>query len=73
MQSTHALVPKHEVLSAADKKAVLERYTISTEQLPKIKADDPQAKALAAKAGDVLKITRASPTAGETIYYRVVV
>ena len=70
---THDLVPKHEILAAPDKQALLERYRVQPEQLPKIKATDPQAKALGAKPGDILRVTRKSPTAGEAVYYRLVI
>ncbi len=67
------LVPQHEVVSGDEKTLLLEQLNITTKQLPKIKEDDPAVKALDAKKGDVLKITRASPTAGEYYYYRFVV
>ena len=68
-----ALVPKHEVLPEDEKKAVLEKLKISESQLPKIKLSDPAAKALNAKKGDVIRIIRKSPTAGECIYHRIAV
>jgi DNA-directed RNA polymerase subunit H len=69
----HVLVPKHEILSEAAAKKVLERYRVVPHQLPLIKSSDPVAKAIGAKPGDILKITRESPTAGRTIAYRHVV
>lgn len=72
-EQNHDLVPKHEILQAAEKKAMLDRYRVRADQLPKIRDTDPQVKALSAKVGDVLKIVRKSATAGEAVYYRVVV
>lgn len=68
-----ALVPKHEIIPEDDKKALLETLRISESQLPKIKLGDPAVKALGAQKGDVIRITRKSPTAGEYLYYRLVV
>lgn len=69
----HELVPEHKVLDTEEKKKILEKYNIAPEQLPKIRAEDPGAMAAGAKEGDIIKITRKSPTAGETKYYRLVV
>jgi len=69
----HVLVPKHEVLSEGEARELLERYKIASHQLPLIKASDPAAKAVGAKPGDIVKITRRSPTAGRAIAYRCVV
>lgn len=69
----HVLVPKHEILSKEKAKEVLERYKVSPHQLPLIKSSDPVVKAIGAKPGDILKITRDSPTAGKAIAYRFVI
>lgn len=69
----HELVPEHVILSEDEKAKLLEQYNITSRQLPKILGSDPVAKALGAKPGDVLKITRKSETAGMYVYYRVVV
>jgi len=69
----HYLVPKHEVMSEEEVKDLLEKLNITKEQLPKILESDPMVKLIGAKVGDVIKITRKSHTAGETIYYRLVV
>jgi DNA-directed RNA polymerase subunit H len=67
------LVPKHSKLSEKDKKALLDKYKISVYDLPLIKKDDAAISDLDVKAGDVVKITRESPTAGESIFYRCVI
>ncbi|MBI2136920.1 DNA-directed RNA polymerase subunit H [Candidatus Woesearchaeota archaeon] len=68
----HVLVPKHVKLSDSEKEALLKRYSIAVEALPKIMKDDAAVVDLSAKLGDVIKIVRHSPTAGEAVFYRVV-
>ena len=69
----HFLVPKHELLTPEEAKSVLTRYNALPQQLPFVLATDPAAKSIGAKAGDFIRITRRSETAGETVYYRFVV
>ena len=69
----HHLVPKHEVINKEEKKVLLEKLNISLKQLPFILSTDPMVKQLNAKEDDVIKITRKSSTAGESVYYRVVI
>ncbi|MEM1578741.1 MAG: DNA-directed RNA polymerase subunit H [Archaeoglobaceae archaeon] len=69
----HVLVPKHEILKEEELKELLKLLGVSKEQLPKIKATDPIVKEIGAKPGDVVKITRKSPTAGVSIFYRLVI
>ncbi|MBI4450360.1 DNA-directed RNA polymerase subunit H [Candidatus Woesearchaeota archaeon] len=66
----HELVPKHSKASDKEKKDILERYQITLRELPKILATDPAIQHLDVKEGDLVKITRASQTAGESTYYR---
>ena len=69
----HSLVPKHEVLSKEEAEELLRKYRIKPYHLPKIKDKDPAVKAIGAKPGDIIKITRKSPTAGEYVHYRYVI
>ncbi|MCS7118695.1 MAG: DNA-directed RNA polymerase subunit H [Archaeoglobaceae archaeon] len=69
----HILVPKHEILKEEEVEKLLKLLGVSKEQLPKIKVTDPIVKEIGAKAGDIIKITRKSPTAGVSIFYRFVV
>ncbi len=69
----HELVPKHEILSPEEAAELLKRLGIKPAQLPWITIDDPIVRALRAKPGDIIKITRKSPTAGESVAYRYVV
>jgi DNA-directed RNA polymerase subunit H len=69
----HALVPFHEILTEKEKTQLLTQYKVKPYQIPQIKSGDPAVKAIGAKPGDVLKITRKSTTAGEHITYRYVV
>lgn len=69
----HLLVPKHELLPPDDAQAILKRFNASPHEFPFILSTDAAAKSIGAKAGDFVKVTRASETAGETVYYRYVV
>jgi len=69
----HKLVPKHEILTKEERDRVLAQYRVQPYQLPQIKASDPAVKAIGAKPGDILRIVRKSPTAGEHAAYRYVV
>ena len=71
--SEHELVPKHILLTDDEMKEVLKRYGITGEQFPKIKVNDPAAEEIGAKVGNLIKIIRKSPTAGEAIAYRLVI
>jgi DNA-directed RNA polymerase subunit H len=71
--SDHILVPKHERLSKAKAKELLEEYGVKLNQLPQILQNDPAIEDMEVEVGDIIKITRKSQTAGEAVYYRVVV
>lgn len=70
--SRHVLVPKHEVIDDETIVAqILENLSIKSKfQLPLILKSDAMARYLNLKNGDVIRITRVSPTAGEYISYR---
>jgi DNA-directed RNA polymerase subunit H (RpoH/RPB5) len=69
----HELVPNQSIVGKDEAKLVLNHYGISKPQLPRILREDPAAKVLGAKAGQIVRIERESPTAGNTFYYRLVV
>lgn len=72
-EERHIYVPKHEVLSTKEAEEVLRTFNAKPHQLPFILLNDPALNGLNAKPGDIIKITRKSATAGESIYYRYVV
>ena len=68
----HVLVPKHSVVPEEEVQSLLEKLNATREKIPAILKGDPGIKKLKPKKGDMIKIERASHTAGKTIYYRVV-
>ena len=68
----HNLVPKMEIIKEDAKKRILEKYSITQEQLPRFKSNDPAVKKLEAKPGDIIKIEREDAT-GKYNVYRIVV
>ena len=66
----HALVPMHTIVSEAEKKKIIERYNLTGQQLPRILKEDPAIAHLKPKTGDIVKITRKSVTAGQSLFYR---
>ncbi len=69
----HVYVPKHEIISKKEAEDVLEKYNCKPSELPMIFVNDPAILGLGVKPGDMIKITRKSPTAGKSYYFRYVV
>jgi DNA-directed RNA polymerase subunit H len=69
----HELVPEQTVLSEEERDQLLKDLQIEPSQLPKVRKSDPIIKLLRAKPGDIVRISRRSPTAGSSTYYRLVI
>jgi DNA-directed RNA polymerase subunit H (RpoH/RPB5) len=69
----HVLVPKHEIVPEAEHKVLMDSmYITSKSKFPEIKFHvDPIARCIGVVPGDIVKITRASASSGESIVYRV--
>lgn len=69
----HVLVPKHEIIPEKYHKELMDSmYITSKSKFPEIKFHiDPIARCIGAIPGDIVKITRPSPSSGEAIIYRV--
>lgn len=70
--SHHSLVPKHEAIRDVSKiKEVLDMYRLKNRhQLPLILKSDPMARYLGLRPGQLMRITRVSPGAGEYTLFR---
>lgn len=70
----HSMVPRHEIVPPENHKDVLEPlFLTSKAKLPHLRFHvDPITRCLGAVPGDIIKITRPSPSAGEYIIHRLV-
>lgn len=69
----HALVPKHEIVSADERQKLLDEFRVQPYQLPRLLSSDPAVKVIGARPGDIVRVIRNSPTAGKYVSYRYVV
>ncbi len=69
----HESVPEHVLLAPEESEEILRRFGIEAPQLPKIHVSDPAAKEIGAEVGDIIKVVRKSPTAKQSIFYRLVI
>jgi DNA-directed RNA polymerase subunit H len=69
----HVFQPKHEILPKEDAELIFKKFNSKPSQLPYIMASDKGIQGLNAQPSDIIKITRKSSTAGESVYYRYVV
>ena len=66
--SKHRLVPKHRIIKEGELDAFLKQYNLTHEKvnlLPKLDCQDPMAKRIRARPGDVVEITGLSLSSGE--------
>ena len=68
----HMLVPTHEIMTEEEIADEFSDVEYDFKNLPKIRSNDPVVKAIEAKPGDILRITRESQTAGVFVTYRIV-
>ena len=71
--SNHIYQPKHEIIPKSEAEEIMRKYNAKPGQLPYIMTSDKAIEDLDVRPGDIIKITRKSPTAGESVYYRYVV
>lgn len=74
----HDLVPEHSVISEKEAQELLASIKVTSDQLPKIRKDDPVIKILEMvhgpiSEGTIIKITRKSDSAGVSVVYRTIV
>jgi DNA-directed RNA polymerase subunit H len=66
--TNHIYQPKHEILPKSEAEQIMRKYNAKPSQLPYIMISDKAIEDLDVRPGDVIKITRKSPTAGESVY-----
>ena len=72
-QTKHELIPLHEKLSEQEKEKLFSDLKVNFKDMPKIFRNDAAISEMDVKAGDIIRITRKSATAKETVFFRGVV
>ena len=70
----HSLVPKHELVTNAERQILKDNYALSDSfnELPKILCTDPICQYYAFSPGDIVRITRTIGTTEPLFFYRYV-
>jgi DNA-directed RNA polymerase subunit H (RpoH/RPB5) len=71
--SKHVFVPKHKIKSKSEINELVKNYHTSIEKLPRILREDPMAKFIGAKPGDIIHIKGYYETSGFINKYRLCV
>jgi len=69
----HKLIPKHSLCNAKEKEKILNEYSATEKDFPKISIKDAAIASLGVKVRDLIKIERQDESTGTTIFYRVVI
>jgi len=68
----HEMQPTFRILSADEKQQIMKRYNITKDkEFPDISRFDPVSQAIGVRPGELIEIIRSSPTAVNSLYYRI--
>ena len=68
----HEMQPKFRILSEEEKQKIMKKYNITKDkEFPDISRFDPVSQAIGVRPGEVMEITRSSPTAVKSVYFRI--
>ena len=68
----HEMQPKFRILSKEEKEKIMKQYNITKDkEFPDISRFDPVSQAIGVRPGEVMEITRSSPTAVKSVYFRI--
>ena len=68
----HEMQPTFRILSKDEKQEIMKRYNIvKDKEFPDISRFDPVSQAIGVRPGQLIEITRSSPTAVKSLYYRI--
>ena len=68
----HEMQPTFRILSNDEKQEIMKRYNIvKDKEFPDISRFDPVSQAIGVRPGQLIEITRSSPTAVKSLYYRI--
>jgi len=68
----HEMQPSFRILSNEEKQQIMKRYNITKDkEFPDISRFDPVSQAIGVRPGELIEIIRSSPTAVNSLYYRI--
>ena len=68
----HEMQPIFRILSKDEKQEIMKRYNIvKDKEFPDVSRFDPVSQAIGVRPGQLIEITRSSPTAVKSLYYRI--